>query len=293
MSEVRRQSAKSLESRYTQVFKYLYVALACVLVGAGMMFLYMNQLKSNEQVAITNAQTQANAAKDSNICKIYPTEDQCQLANKIAANPTAPVNGKDGADGSDGATGPTGATGAKGTSGATGATGKGISNVELNASGHLIISYTDDTHKDVGRVVGATGPAGANGKPGLTGIAGASGASGPAGATGASGTDGSPGRGVTSSVITNGHLIITYTDGTADDAGLVTGPASPDKFVTAINVDSAGNIDVSYNNGPATSIGKLVFPATVSSISCTAANGLTLTMTDGKLITAPNVVCTP
>lgn len=283
MSEQNREapavSTKSLESRYKQMFKYLYVALACILVGVGATFLYMNQLKSNEQVAITNAQTQATAAKDSSICKVYPTEDQCQLANQIASNPTTPVNGKDGQNGQNGANGTNGVNGQNGTNGTDGKDGKGISNVEINADGHLIISYTDDTNKDVGRVVGhdgATGSAGANGTAGKDGTA---------------GTNGTNGRSVQSTMITDGHLIVTFSDGTTQDAGIVTGPSGPDKFVRNISTDASGSVTITYNDNTTASAGKIVFPATVKSVSCSN-NTLILTFTDGTQQTAP-VVCTP
>ena len=48
--------------------------------------------------------------------------------------------------------GDTGATGEKGDKGDTGATGNGIQSVEYNASGELVITYTDGTQVNLGKI---------------------------------------------------------------------------------------------------------------------------------------------
>ncbi len=112
-----------------------------------------------------------------------------------------------GTTGAQGETGATGATGAQGETGATGATG---------AQGET----------------GATGATGAQGETGATGEQGETGATGATGAQGETGATGAAGRGiVTAKLDGNGHLIITYSDGTSEDAGAVPEHAKRDPLV--------------------------------------------------------------
>lgn len=118
----------------------------------------------------------------------------------------------------EGAAGTNGTDGADGAPGADGADGRSITGASINGSGHLILTYSDSTQADVGLVVGADG---LNGSDGIDGAPGADGAD---GADGASGADGADGRGIASMAIDgNDHLIITYTDSTTEDAGLIPG----------------------------------------------------------------------
>ena len=125
---------------------------------------------------------------------------------------------------------------------------RGVQGTDI-VGGHLLISYTDGTTRDVGPVVGTPGA------PGAIGPTGPDGAEGPAGRgvqgtevvdgrlvltysddttedvgvvvgpTGARGADGGPGRGVTSVAAADGRLVVTYSDGTTQDAGPL--PAGP------------------------------------------------------------------
>lgn len=149
----------------------------------------------------------------------------CETATEAAA---APVAAKDGID------------------------GRGITSTRIDEAGTLIISYTDGTDVPVGRVVGLPGVDGtgitgasiANGRlvlsfsdghtqdvgavvgpQGTAGVAGANGLNGVDGANGLNGADGAPGRGIASTDIVDGRLIITYDDGATQDAGPV--PAGP------------------------------------------------------------------
>ena len=80
--------------------------------------------------------------------------------------------------------------------------------------GRLVLAFTDNTSEDLGPVVGERGAAGGGGAAGIIEPAGASGA---------------PGRGVATTTIDNGRLVVTYTDGNTDDAGEVPpGPAGRD-----------------------------------------------------------------
>ena len=79
------------------------------------------------------------------------------------------ATGPKGDKGATGATGTTGATGATGAAGAAGAAGRdgrdglngqdgvGIASAEINADGHLILTYTNGATTDLGVVVGADG----------------------------------------------------------------------------------------------------------------------------------------
>ena len=78
------------------------------------------------------------------------------------ANGTNGANGASGADGKDGAPGKDGIDGKDGTSGADGKDGVGIAKAEINANGELVLTYTDGTTANLGKVVGA------DGKDGLT-----------------------------------------------------------------------------------------------------------------------------
>lgn len=115
--------------------------------------------------------------------------------------------------GATGPAGPSGAPGQPGKNGAAGANGRGIVASAVNNAGHLILTFTDGTSRDVGNVIGpagATGPSGAPGQAGANGV------------------------GVKSVTIVNGHLIVTLTDGTTDDAGPVpTGPPCPTGYAPA------------------------------------------------------------
>lgn len=64
------------------------------------------------------------------------------------------VNGKDGVDGTNGAPGKDGKNGVDGQDGKDGV---GIANIEINDSGELIVTLTDGTEKNLGKVTGSDG----------------------------------------------------------------------------------------------------------------------------------------
>lgn len=145
--------------------------------------------------------------------------------------------------------------------------GVGIAGAVINNSGNLIITLTDGTVLDTGRVVGANGANGAAGANGLSitsasvnqngqlviglsngttvnagsvvgpqgpfgpqGPAGPKGDTGAAGVAGPQGIQGPAGRSVASNgatVDSNGNLLITLTDGTVLSAGRVLGAQGP------------------------------------------------------------------
>ena len=94
-----------------------------------------------------------------------------------------------------------GETGPTGPAGNTGATGISVQSVTVD-SGNLIVTLSDTTTIDTGKVLGATGltgNAGPTGDPGATGIS------------------------VQSAAVDSGNLIVTLSDASIIDAGPVIG----------------------------------------------------------------------
>lgn len=162
------------------------------------------------------------------------------------------VVGKDGRDGKNGADGKDGRDGTSGTDGIS------ISAAVINESGELIISYSDGTTANLGKVVGSDGINGVNGTNGKDGISvssaeinsegelvlsfsngqranvgavvgakgeqGLQGAQGEKGDKGENGLNGSDGIGVKKSEINSaGELVITYTNDLTENLGPVVG----------------------------------------------------------------------
>lgn len=103
-------------------------------------------------------------------------------------------------NGSKGEKGDQGATGPRGDKGEDGIDGRSITNVSINDSGELVLTFSDDTTSNLGVVIGT------------------------AGADGSNGADGSDGVGITRTEIDgDGRLVITYSDGSSDTLGVVVG----------------------------------------------------------------------
>lgn len=155
---------------------------------------------------------------------------------------------------------------------------RNIESVTIDDNGHLIITYTDGTTEDAGKVVGA------DGKPGKDGA------------------DGKDGRGI-ESVTTNdkGEVIVTYTDGTTDNLGALAGPKGDQgepgqdgdngapgrdgedgedgnhgtdgkdgRGIKSVTTDAAGNLVVKYTDGTSETVkagDKPAAPAGGSSVS--------------------------
>ena len=146
--------------------------------------------------------------------------------------------------------------GEKGDKGDTGSNGTGIASVEINDAGELVLILTDDTSINAGKIVGKDGTDGTNGSNGADGVGirsvaivndelivtltddtetnlgnvkGAKGDKGDPGEKGADGTNGLDGKGITdTSINADGYLIITYTDGSTQNAGKVISSGSSD-----------------------------------------------------------------
>jgi hypothetical protein len=149
------------------------------------------------------------------------------------------LTGDTGPKGDTGATGPqgiqgnvgaTGATGPQGNVGNTGPAGTGISNVNVNGSGNLLVTLSNTTVIDAGHVVGATGATGATGPKGDTGATGPQGIQGiqgNVGPAGTNGTNGVDGISVVNASSTTGNLLITLSNSTVINTGNVIGPQGP------------------------------------------------------------------
>ena len=106
-----------------------------------------------------------------------------------------------------------------GPQGPAGADGLGISQININSLGDLIVTYTDGNTSNVGNVLGPQGIIGPQGVPGNTGAA---------GQDGVDGQPGIDGLGITSVLVdSNGDLILTFTDGSTQNAGYIVGPIGP------------------------------------------------------------------
>ena len=99
----------------------------------------------------------------------------------------------------------------------------------INANGELIFTYPDGREINVGVVKGADGKDGVNGMNGMNGADGKDGMNGADGKDGVNGIDGKDGLGIVNAEISNkGELIITYTDGTSKNLGVVKGKDGKD-----------------------------------------------------------------
>jgi len=124
--------------------------------------------------------------------------------------------------------------------------------------GHLMVSYRNPVQTvDLGAVVGARGSrgkTGPSGKPAPTLTP----------SPGAARSDGHPGRGITGAAVTSdGHLLLSFTDGTTQDVGVVVGPAGADgkdgtNGVSVRNVSvSDGHLMVTLSDGTSIDAGEL------------------------------------
>ena len=119
-------------------------------------------------------------------------------------------DGKDGVNGVNGVNGKDGADGKNGTNGKDGADGVGIADIKLNENGELIVTLTDSTVKNLGKVKGEDGI-------GISGV----------------------------SINENGELIVTLTDGTELNAGAVPTAAAGDSNLKTLVYVSMGTAGVS------------------------------------------------
>lgn len=253
MHEDSKESA--IELRMRQSNRYVSLAIVAILALCALLFVHVETIKQSEAIAQQNQQTQAKITIDSDVCKVYPDQELCVLARKIAANPGEAVIPKDGKDG------------------APGETGRGVASFSTSAAGELVVIYSDGQSQSLGRVVGKDG---INGKDGRGVLA----TSVENGSLVVRYTDGS----------TENLGIVTGPKG-ADGQSVTgpTGPAGADGIsVTNISVDTAGTVVVYYSNGTSATAGTVIVN-TIKSMTCQN-NTLTITTTDDKSFSAP-VLC--
>ncbi len=211
--------------------------------------------------------------------------------------------------GAKGDKGDQGDKGDKGDKGDTGATGVGVKSVTIDEDGNLIITLTDDTVHNAGKVIGDKGEQGNQGDKGDKGDKGDTGIgvksvtidedgnliitltddtvhnAGKVNASnGENGRNGADGVGIENAVVDeNGNLIITLTDGTVYNLGNVTG-AKGDKGdagkdgqdgqngqdgsngsnglngtgIQSAHIDADGNLIITFTDGVVTNLGKIV-----------------------------------
>ena len=181
----------------------------------------------------------------------------------------------------------------KGDKGDQGDTGVGVKSVVINENGNLIITLTDDTVLDLGKVTGDKGSQGDKGDQGETGATGVgvksvtidengdliitltddtvhnagkvTGDKGNQGDKGDKGDTGATGVGVKSVTIDeNGNLIITLTDDTVYNAGKVTGnngdkgeTGAAGVGVKSVAIDENGNLVITLTDDTVNNLGKI------------------------------------
>lgn len=183
-------------------------------------------------------------------------ELRVQGAPTVTLQPPGKVGpqGEPGPAGPQGIPGPVGPQGPKGDAGAAGATGPQGPAGPKGDPGEPGAQGPAGPKGDIG-AQGPAGPAGPKGDTGAQGPVGpASTVPGPQGPAGPAGTNG---RGVQSVAVTNGRLIVTFTDGATQDAGPLptTGeggsgtPGADGVSVTGATINSSGHLIITLSTG--------------------------------------------
>lgn len=194
----------------------------------------------------------------------------------------------------------------QGTNGVNGNDGVGITKSEVNTSGELVITYSNGDSTNLGKIVGKDGLDGTNGQNGLSayeiaknggfigsedewlaslkgekgeqgeqGIQGIQGVQGEKGERGEKGQNGADGIGIANSEINkNGELVITYSNNTVDNLGVVVGADGKDGTngtngidgidgkdgigITNAEINNSGELTLTYSNGTSANLGKVV-----------------------------------
>ena len=202
------------------------------------------------------------------------------------------ADGAPGKDGTNGVNGKDGVDGAPGKDGTDGADGTNVSGAAIDAAGQLVLTFSDGSSVNLGKVVGTNGKDGINGTNGVDGkdgVDGAPGKDGKDGVNGADGKDGADGVGIQNIAIDNGgKLYITLTNGTNLDLGKIAGidgkdgvdgapgkdgadgkdgvDGAPGKdgvdgkdgvSVTATTINEKGELIISFSDGKSTNLGKI------------------------------------
>ena len=176
--------------------------------------------------------------------------------------------GDQGIQGEKGDKGDAGINGTDGINGTNGADGVGITDVTINADNELVLSFSNGNVINLGNIKGEKGDRGEQGQQGLQG------------------TKGADGRGIAKTELVNGELVITYTDGTSDNLGSVSGAESGisdlltyellgnDTYAVTGSIVSINKLTIpsSYNGKAVTEISEYAFKDEVSILSVTIPN---------------------
>lgn len=194
----------------------------------------------------------------------------------------------------------------QGTNGVNGNDGVGVTKSEVNTSGELVITYSNGDSTNLGKIVGKDGLDGTNGQNGLSayeiaknggfigsedewlaslkgekgeqgeqGIQGIQGVQGEKGERGEKGQNGADGIGIANSEINkNGELVITYSNNTVDNLGVVVGADGKDGTngtngvdgidgkdgigITNAEINNSGELKLTYSDGTSANLGKVV-----------------------------------
>ena len=159
--------------------------------------------------------------------------------------------GDPGEQGPAGPTGATGATGPQGNDGQPGNDGVGISKIEINTESHLVITLTDGTVKDLGKVVGENGANGSNGEDGKDG------------------TDGKDGISITEANLSaEGDFSLVFSDGKTVSLGNIKGQDGQNGTngidgqdgisITKVEINSENKLIITLSNGESFDLGVVV-----------------------------------
>ncbi len=186
--------------------------------------------------------------------------------------------GKDGVNGVDGK---------DGTNGTDGKDGTGISAVEINAAGELVLSFSDGRVLNLGSVKGEKGDKGDTGTAGKDGV---NGVDGKDGTNGTDGKDGADGVGISSVRITDqGALTVTLTNGTVLNLGNIRG--ADGIGITACRVTADGELELTYTDGRTENVGRVTGTdgTGIQSVTLSADGELLVTLTDNTVTNLGNI----
>ena len=172
----------------------------------------------------------------------YSDNTSSNLGVVVGADGKDGVNGQDGKDGIDGVNGQDGKDGVNGQDGKDGI---GISNVEINTAGELVLTFSDNSTINLGCIVGKDGQDGKDGADGKDGI------------DGTNGVDGKDGVGIANVTISaEGALTVELTNGTILNLGNIKGENGIGISKSEINAN--GELVLTYTNGQTANLGVVV-----------------------------------
>ena len=165
----------------------------------------------------------------------------------------------------------------------------GITKSEINASGELVLTYSNGDVKNLGKVTGEDGANGANGADGrgiksLTlspdgelvvvmsdnSISTLGNIKGEKGDKGLQGEKGADGRGIADTAIVNGELVIYYTDGTEKNLGIIGSTTVDSLQMLKFTKLDDGTLSVAIKNDYRTVATDIVIPSSFNGMTVTA-----------------------